>query len=207
MTPATQTGRREASAGALLWIVAALAFFVFEALAAAALGPAYRYAHDYISTLGAPAASPRALLMNTAFILQGMFFPAGAVLAVHGLRAGRARLFLAFAAFNGIGNVVVATVHSGTGSQWHALGAALAIAGGNAAVLAGSSVLRRTGAWRPYRAVSIALGGSGLLCLAGLAFDTSHTLLPVGVWERGSVYPIFAWQTVTAVYLLRAERR
>jgi hypothetical protein len=41
-----------------------------------------------------------------------------------------------------------------------------------------------------------------------LVFDTSLTVLPIGTWERGSVYSIYVWQAVTAVYFLRrsAER-
>jgi hypothetical protein len=55
---------------------------------------------------------------------------------------------------------------------------------------------------RTYLAVGVALGALGLLCLAGLVFDTSLTVLPIGIWERGSVYSIYVWQTVTAVYLI-----
>ena len=59
-----------------------------------------------------------------------------------------------------------------------------------------------------YRAVSVDLGAVGLLCLLALAIDTSHAVLPVGIWERGSVYSIFVWQTVSAGYLVgsRAQR-
>jgi hypothetical protein len=31
-------------------------------------------------------------------------------------------------------------------------------------------------------------------------------VLPIGIWERGSVYPIFIWQTVTAGYLVGRGR-
>jgi hypothetical protein len=36
-----------------------------------------------------------------------------------------------------------------------------------------------------------------------LILDTTLAVLPIGAWERGSVYSIYAWQTVTAVYFLR----
>jgi hypothetical membrane protein len=191
--------------GAWLWIGAALGYFVAEAIAAAAM-PRYSYATDYISTLGAPGWSPLAALMNGAFVMQAILFPAGAALLVAGGRARKASVFLVFAVLNGIGNLLVATVHSGpsgTGPDWHGVGALLAIGGGNVAVLAGASAIRRAGASRAYRAVSVALGVLGLLCLAGLVFDTSLTVLPIGIWERGSVYSIYVWQTVTAVYLIR----
>ena len=194
--------------GAWAWVVAALAYFVAEAIAAAAIEPSYSYATDYISELGVPGRSPQAVLINAAFVTQAILFPAGALLVARGVAAPRASWFLAFAVLNGLGNLLVATAHSGTGSKWHVAGAVLAIAGGNAAVLAGSAALRRAGASRAYRAVSVVLGVLGLLCLLAMAVDTSHTVLPIGTWERGSVYPIFIWQTVTAGYLVgrRAER-
>jgi hypothetical membrane protein len=188
--------------GAWAWIVAALAYFLFEAIAAAAIEPSYSYATDYISELGVPGRSPHAVLINAAFVTQAILFPAGALLVVRGGAATRASWFLAFAVLNGLGNLLVATVHSGAGSKWHVAGAVLAIAGGNAAVLAGSAALRRAGASRAYRVVSVVLGILGLLCLLAVALDTSHTVLPIGIWERGSVYPIFIWQTVTAGYLV-----
>ena len=197
---------RQATVGAWLWIVAALGYFVAEAVAAAAMVSTYSYATDYISTLGAPGRSPLAVLMNAAFVAQAILFLAGAALLVAGGRARKASVFLAFAVINGIGNLLVATVHSGpsgSGPDWHGVGAFLAIAGGNVAVLAGSSAIRRAGASRTYRAVSVALGVLGLLCLAGLVLDTSLTVLPIGIWERGSVYSVYMWQTLTAVYLIR----
>jgi hypothetical membrane protein len=198
VTPPGESGRRGTFLviGALAWIVAATGYFVFEAVAAAAVEPAYGYATDYISSLGVPRRSPHAVLINGAFVTQAVLFPAGAALVVRGVAARKASGFLALA------------VHSGTGSKWHVAGAILAIAGGNAAVLVGSSILRRAGASRAYRAVSVVLGAVGLLCLLALAVDTSHAVLPVGIWERGSVYSIFVWQAISAGYLVgsRAQR-
>jgi hypothetical membrane protein len=183
--------------GALLWIAAAVGYFAAEAIAAAVL-PGYSYALDYISTLGQPGSSPLAHLMNAAFVAQGVLFPAGAVLVAHRSRSRKALLFLSFAMLNGIGNLLVAAVHSGAGSSWHPVGAALAIVGGNAAVLTGAAALRPAIGLRSHRAASVVLGILGLLCLLLVALGTS----PVGLWERGSVYPIFIWQVFTAATLL-----
>jgi hypothetical protein len=196
--------------GALAWVVSAVAYIVAEAVAASAM-PRYGYATDYISTLGAPALSPLAVLMNAAFVVQAILFPVGAALMVKGSQARKASAFLVFAVLNGIGNFLVATWHSGpsgTGPDWHGVGAFLAIAGGNIAVLLGTLAFRRAGVSGTHLAVGIALGALGLACLLGLTFDTSLTVLPIGAWERGSVYSIYVWQTVTAVYFLRrtAER-
>jgi hypothetical membrane protein len=191
-------------AGALLWIVAAVAYFAAEAIAAEAIVPAYDYATDYISTLGAASVSPRSDLVNAAFFFQGAAFGIGAVLVAVGIRAGRAPWFLGFAAANAVGNVLVGAVSAqpGGGPVWHVVGAALAIVGGNAAVLAGSSLVRRAGGSRSYRSVSVALAVIGFGCLVALQIGAAHAVLPVGVWERGSVYPIFVWQTLTGAYLI-----
>jgi hypothetical protein len=181
--------------GALLWIGSALAYFVAEAFAAAAL-PAYGYATDYISLLGDPTRSPHASLLNAALLAQAVLFPAGAVLVSGGIGGRKVVLFRTFAVLNGIGNLLVASVHSGSSSLWHPVGAALAIGCGNAAVVVGAAVLSPTTS-RTYRVVSVALGVLGLLCLIPVALTTT----PVGLWERASVYPIFGWQVYAAVCL------
>lgn len=182
---------------ALLWLVGAAGYFAAEALAASAL-PGYGYGTGYISTLGDPSVSPRAVLMNTAFAVQGVTFAVAAVVVA--ATAGRPRnrvWFLVFAVGNGIGNVLIGVVHSGQADPWHVVGAVLAIVGGNGAALAGSGVL----ASKTYRVASIGLGALGLLCLPVVGSGVSQ----VGLWERGSVYPIFAWQILTAVMLLRSQ--
>lgn len=182
---------------ALLWLLAAAGYLAAEALAAGAL-PGYGYGADYISTLGDPTSSPRAPLMNAAFAFQGVCFAVAAALFATGATRSRNRLwFLVFAIGNGIGNVLIAIVHSGQGNAWHVIGAVLAIVGGNGAALTGSVLL----ASAAYRATSITLGALGLLCLLVVGMGVGD----VGLWERGSVYPIFAWQILTAVMLLRVR--
>ncbi len=183
--------RHRMQPAAALWVLGAAGYFAAEALAAAAL-PGYRYAADYISTLGDPAVSPRAMWMNAAFALQGCCFAAAGLLAMHGSR--RRRWFCAFAAANGIGNILIAIVHSGQGNTWHVIGAGLAIIGGNAAALSSAGWT----APRWYRGAAVLLGLSGLVSL----LVTLAGPAPIGVWERAAVYPIFAWQLMTAGYLL-----
>ena len=122
--------------GAALWVVAAVGYLIFEAVAAAGFAPAYSYAHNYISDLGVSAVSPRSYLMHAAFYLQGILFFLGALLIVGFPESPRARIFLGLITANSIGNIVIGTVHSG---NVHRAGAALAIVGGNTAILAGSA--------------------------------------------------------------------
>lgn len=105
-------------------------------------------------------------------------------------------------AANSIGNIVLEVVHSG---KVHRVGAALAIVGGNTAILTGSAVVATVGSRRSYLRISKFIAALGLLCLIMLMINsaTSKTnLLPDGVWERGSVYSIIIWQLLTAACLL-----
>ena len=197
--------------GAALWVVAAVGYLILEAAAAASFEPCYSYARDYISDLGITDGgmvrgrmidSPRAYLMQIAFYLQGFLFFAGALLIVGFPDSRRARTFLGLVAVNAVGNIVVGTVHSGT---VHVAGAALAIVGGNTAILAGSAVVGRVSSHRWYRNVSKLVAALGLLCLLMLMVNSAtmkSNLLPDGASERGSVYSIVMWQLLTAASLL-----
>ncbi|WP_172826644.1 DUF998 domain-containing protein [Mycobacterium sp. 1423905.2] len=190
-------------AGAVAWIAATLGYLSLEFAAAGAM-PGYSYADNYISLLGLPARSPRAGLMNAAFGAQGVLLLFGALLLARGRRTG---LFIGLVAANTVGNIVVATVHSG--SVWHGCGAVFAIAGGNAAILTGARCLPRPADAQWYRRVSDCVAGLGFVGLVlFLRYASSNTSVPcVGVWERLSVYSILLWQALTAALLLRGDRR
>ena len=206
-------GRRHwTMSAAAAWLVAAAGYLVLEAVAAYGAWPHYSYTRDFISDLGIPSASPLAGSMNTAFCLQGTLFLLGAILLVTaaGRRAG---CFVALAAANAVGNIAVAVVHSGpaahaNGTIWvHEAGAVLAIVGGNAAILAGSAVIKRHGP-RWYHTVSVTFGVLGLLSFVFLVLDMTIKairVLPPAVWERASVYTIIAWQLSSAAYLLTRD--
>jgi len=179
--------------GAACWVVGVAGYLILEAVAAAAYLPAYSYAHNYISDLGRH--GPRAPLMHVAFCLQGSMFLLGALCMVGVPRNRRSRLFVGLVAANAVGNILVGTVPSGL---VHIAGAALALAGGNAAIVAGSTLLMPS--LRGYRLGSTVVAALGFLCLALLVANCRA--LPVGVWERGSAYSIFLWQLLTAALLL-----
>jgi hypothetical membrane protein len=182
-------------AAATAWILGAAFYLTAEAVTAAAYRPSYSYAHDFISDLGVPG-QPLAALMNMAFAVQGSLFLLGAVWA-DGLRH---RTLTAFAAANAVGNALVGIVHAGEGAALHLVGAALAIAGGNAAALTGAAL--HLGLF--HRVTSRLLGATGLLSLLALALQarTGVEVLPAPVWERASVYPFVAWQVCTAIAIL-----
>jgi hypothetical membrane protein len=181
---------------AVAWIVGPLTYLTLEAVAAADF-PHYSYVRNLISDLGV-AASPRAWVMNTAFCIQGTLFLVGAFLFVRGVEIRRARLFLVLVAANMAGNLLIAVFHSGLSpTAWvHASGAVLAIVGGNAAILAGSSMI---GGW--HRTASVVLGVFGLLSFVLFAVALKNAT-PSAVWERCSVYSITTWELLTAARAL-----
>jgi hypothetical membrane protein len=201
----TTSNRRYAVSAAVAWLSAGLAYLTLEAVAAAAFRPHYSYARNLISDLGIPSDdSPLAWLMNTAFCVQGTLFLVGAILTVRAVEARTAGLFVSLAAANAVGNLLIAAFHSGpashaNGTAWvHAIGAVLAIVGGNVAILAGSRIVS---GW--HRKVSVVLGGFGLLSFALFVIELeASSSLPLGVLERCSVYSITAWQLFTAAWLL-----
>jgi hypothetical protein len=164
---------------------------------------------ERVAVRGVVIGSPRAHLMNVAFYLQGAGFLAGAVLLVRGVGKPRSVLFGCCVAANALGNILVGTFHSGPAaagtSQLHGTGAALAIIGGNAAIVAGSSMLRSVGCPVWFRAASIGLAVAGFVSLVMLVTDSATAtvhLLAGGAWERCSVYPILGWQIFTGLCLL-----
>jgi hypothetical membrane protein len=202
--------------GAAVWIVAAVGYLILEAVTAAGFEPVYSYARNYISDLGVNASelvrgwmidSPRSYLMHTAFYLQGILFFPGALMIVGVPSSRRARTFLGLVAANAVGNIVIGTLHSG---KLHRVGAALAIVGGNIAILTGSAVVATIGGHLWYRRISKLVAALGLLCLIMLMINTvtsKTNLLPDGAWGRGSVYSIILWQLLTAGCLLTIRRQ
>jgi hypothetical membrane protein len=182
----TDSSRRSWPA-AVAWLAAGLIYLMSEGVAAASFPPSYSYVRNFISDLGVPSKSPLAWVMNTGFCVQGMLFLVGAV-------AIRTPWLTALTAVNTLGNLTIAFFHSG--SATHAVGAVLAIVGGNAAILAGSSII---GGW--HRVVSVGLGVLGLLGFALFAVELNTGIGHLGLVERCSVYPITAWQLLTATWL------
>ncbi len=175
----------------LVALLTGVQYLVLEAVAARATPP-YRYAVDYISDLGA-AGSPLAAVMNTAFVAQGLGFLVVGLVVAGGTGGPRRPLLVAFTVCHAVGNVLVAGFPSSSGSSLHVVGAVLAIVGGNLAAITASSGRVRWLAVLPVL---------GLLCAPLIGRSEFH-----GLWERGSVYSITAWEIAFGVVLLLANRR
>lgn len=182
----------------VLWLLSSAVYLACEGIAAASVD-GYSYLTHFISDLGVVP------LMNIgAFIAHGMLFAAGALVIARGrVRGNRiAQLFVGAAIANAVGNVVVGTFPSGTAqAHWHVVGAGLAIVGGNVAVIAGGVGSHVLGAPREFSWAGIALGSLGIASLLVLIADGSR-VLPPGLVERASVYPIIAWELMAGAALL-----
>lgn len=166
---------------AALWTVGGLCYLVAETVSALHY-PGYDYARDLISDLGT-AGSPLAIVMNAGFVANGVLFASAAV-TLPNTRRGKA--FLALSACYGVGMVLVGVFQSG--ASLHTVGAAMALVGGNAAL-----VVARWG-----RPVVTVLGVVGLVAVA--VFVVTDT---GAVWERVSAYTIVAGEFVLATALAR----
>ena len=207
--------------GAIVLIVAPLAYLAAEQVAAAAWhSPRYSFVHDFISDLGAPdcssfegrdICSPLHAVMNAGFIQEGVLLIVGVALLA-GLLQGVPRLLtLVSAAITGIGFVLVGTFHGSTAATadgtvaFHFLGAYLVLLGGNVMAILVGLQLRRLDSFRPAGLISILIGAIGLVAAIALTLMFNSGI--AGVPERISVDAIAAWQIVAGLTLLRARRR
>lgn len=202
-------GNRRTVLAATCWIAAGVVYLVAETIAASAF-PGYSYAQNYISDLGVPADSPAHLVMNTGLVLHGLLFASAALLTIHqGFTHGR--VIIGLAVVNGLGNVLVGLVHSGTDGVFgslHWVGAAMAIVGGNFTALTVGLSLRRSSGDRVLGTTCLVLGVVGMVSIIALAVDgASVDLLADGVWERLAVYAITAFELlIGAAMVLRVRR-
>lgn len=208
-------------AAAILFIVAGVQYLVAETVAASAYQtPAYSYASNFISDLGAPdcstfqgreICSPLHTVMNAGFIAQGALFVVASFLLMR-LVSGRARnVYLAIALIYGVGTFLVGYFHGSTEAtengtvDYHYIGASMAILGGNVAAIVAGFQWRRLEMPRWFGITSIVLGFIGVASAVVLA--TTFGILPPGIPERASVYTITAWQILTGIVLLVGLRR
>ena len=200
---------------------APLVFLISEAIAAVAwTAGTYDYGHNFISDLGTTVCgsvfagremcSPLHGVMNFGFIAMG--FGVFATVTLLGTRLGgwRRVALPVLGGFVAVSMTLVGVFHGGVESEangliaLHALGAAVAILVGNTlAILSGSSA-RALGFPRWYGVTVITLGIVGLI---GLAFlGAGATWLDPAIFERISVYAIFAWLLTTSVVQLPSAR-
>ncbi|PRY68979.1 putative membrane protein [Glaciihabitans tibetensis] len=203
--------------GALAFILSGIQYVGLEAIAASAWkNPPYDYLANYISDLGVSQAqiydgrdvnSPLAWVMNTGFVLEGLLFLAGALLLADLFVGRRRALFVSFAILHAVGIVLVGFFdETSTVSLAHVGGAYLSIVFGNLVALVAGLSWKCLKLPRWFGVVSVALPVLGLLSEGMLLLSLTGESLD-GLWERGGVYSITAWQILFGTTVLASLRR
>ena len=226
LTETTAAARHspQLAAGALL-VAAGAVYLTAEGAAAIAFSPPYSYARNYISDLGVATCgtvfdgrqicSPLHVVMDAGFILAALCFLAAAVVCSRALPGWWRFVFVALVAVHAVGNSLVAlfpetAIATTDAPHLHVLGAALAIIGGNVAILTAAPLAKSLKLPAIDRWACVIFPIVGLAALKMLIATRSHagvSLLSDGTWERISVYAITGWQLLTGTCLLAAWRR
>ena len=201
----------------IAFAAAGLIYLATETLAAAAWRtPRYSYARNYISDLGVTGCgelfhgrlicSPLHALMNTGFMLEGIFFLVASVLAARLIAAPWRYGILLLGAIHGVGMLLVGRYNGSQAAlvdgtlRFHLLGAQMAIVAGNLALILYGGAAKRIPLPRTLSFSSIFLGGGGLL--GAITLVAQLTSIPDGLLERSSVYSIMLWEIIVGVSML-----
>jgi hypothetical membrane protein len=202
------------SLGPVIFTVAAV-YFVVQIIVAWVFIPSYSLVSNSISDLGetscggygSPAiCSPRWWLMDYAgFLLLGLVMIVGSALLYHEFterapRERRAAMFgFALMALAGFGSVLVGLFPENENRTMHILGAFLAIAIGNVAILVLGGVLTLPESMRRSMLMFSSLALAALLCFA------AHKSFGIGrgTMERIAAYPVTIWLITFGLYIWR----
>lgn len=199
--------------GPAFWAASLQYLLVQIAVAADWPMPGYNWSRNAISDLGNTqcgayvgrfVCSPQHWLMNVSFVALGLTMLAGSVLIAHEFRkVSYGQWGFLGMAIAGVGAVLVGIFPENIVSSMHVLGALLAFAVGDLAMVVFGTVLPLGGPMRLYTFLS------GVIGLAGLtAYMTHHYFgLGLGGMERVAGYPQTVWLIVFGVYMMRNHFR
>lgn len=198
--------RRHPLVGPIVWILSAH-YFVVQIVAAKAWNTPFSIANNPISDLGNTACglyadrfvcSPLSGLMNMSFVMLGAFMAIGSLLIYQGFKKSTGS-FIGFSLMGvaGFGAVLVGVFPENTIHGLHGLGAFLAFACGNVALIVLGSVLEMPKSMRYYTLFS------GVFALGALVLYGTMTYLGLGEggMERLASYPQTLWLIVFGVYI------
>jgi hypothetical membrane protein len=202
------------SLGPAIFTVSAL-YFLVQIIAAWVFMPSYNLVTNSISDLGEtscggygspPICSPRWWLMDyVGFIVLGLVMVVGSALLYHEFterlpRERRAAMFgFGLVAVGGIGSILVGFFPENENRTMHIIGAFLAIAVGNLAILVLGAVLTLPESMRRSMLMFSSLALAALLCFA------SHRYFGIGhgTMERIAAYPVTIWLIAFGLYIWR----
>lgn len=203
--------------GAAAWVLL-IQYFVFLFVVQSQWTTPYSWIRNAISDLGAATCShsdqvdswicsPWHRVANVSWVIAGACLTIGALTCKRLLPRNRlTHTGTSLYALSGLGLVLVGLNPEDTGRQLHVFGAAVAIAGGIAALLCVTTALLKSHQWPAVASTGLALG---LAALTGFTLMLTqvggHNLF--GLWERIAAFPILIWPILCGTHILRATRR
>lgn len=187
----------------IVFIVGSIYYILAEAISAAFFNASIfnTYIFHTISELGIPNGnSPLFFLMNSAFILIGLTLLFGNLYKFKDLIIKNKILFYILTFVTSAGVIIVGLIHGGNPLtlSYHALGAIMAIFGGNLLLIVISKSMDGFGA---YQKMTFALGVIGIFAFGVMFFNIESIYMPI--FERLSVYTMIIWSFSNGINLLK----
>ncbi|KXS99745.1 hypothetical protein AC578_10402 [Pseudocercospora eumusae] len=163
--------------------------------------------------------SHRFAAMNYAFFQAGAIFAIGQLILLYTSRKQHTQetttlrtLRLLLTLFVAGGMVLLGSIHGGPREKfwkiigWHWNGLTLVATAGNLNSILSAVVGNQLGRHESngaFRALSLGLGVGGLYSFYQfLSLPEWDWKTPVGLWQRGSIYPVLAWELLSAISIL-----
>ena len=193
----------KAKVAGIVFIIGSLYYLIAEAISATYFNASLfnTYVFHTISELGIPNMnSPLFWLMNSAFILIGLTLIFSNFYRLKDFIVKNKVFFYIFTLITGLGVIIVGLIHGGNPLTlgYHALGAVMAILGGNILLIITS---RSMGEFSSFQKATLALGIIGLVAFWIMFFSMDSSYMPV--FERLSVYPLVIWSFLAGLFFLR----
>ena len=187
----------------IVFIFGSLYYILTEAISATYFDASLfnTYVFHTISELGIPNAnSPLFWLMNSAFILIGLTLIFGNFYKFKDYIIKNNILFYILTLITGLGVIIVGLIHGGNPLTlgYHALGAVMAILGGNVLLVLISKSMND---FAGFQKTTLILAGIGLIAFWIMFFIMENSYMPV--FERISVYTLIIWSFLAGVYICR----
>jgi hypothetical protein len=186
----------------IVLLIGSLYYLIAEAISATFFNASLfnTYVFHTISELGIPNGnSPLFWLMNSAFILIGLTLLFAVFYKFKDFIVKNNIIISIFTFITSIGVIIVGLIHGGNPLTlgYHAMGAVMAILGGNILLVLISRSMEDFG---KYQQATLILGIIGLAAFWIMFFSMGSIYMPV--YERLSVYPLIVWSFLTGIFLL-----
>lgn len=184
----------------IIFICGGLFYILAEAISATYFNASLinTYLYHTISELGIPNGnSSLSSLMNAGFILIGLTLLFGNFYKFKDYISKNKILFYVLTVITSFGVIIVGLIHGGNPLtfSYHALGAVMAILGGNILLVLISKSMNKFGR---YQKITLILGIIGLISFWIMFFNMQSIYMPV--FERLSVYTMIVWCIITGIY-------